>query len=403
MEYNSFKDKFDFIFSKIIKVTILFIIILLLVMSEEFRNDLSMIFKPLLIAFAIAYLLDPLVRLFNKKLRMSRGQAIATVVLLIILILILIGAIGIPSLVLNAGELMRNIRNIPDNINFDFDIINKNLTVLNNQYLMSISEYINQLIGKTLSSIASISSVILEAVVVNAFRITSSFFSLIVSFVISIYMLIDKKDLQARVKRMIYAFLKKEDADYIINIGKVSNKIFSGFLIGKLVDSIIIGVLCWIILLFFKIKFAPIIAIIVGITNMIPYFGPFIGAIPATLIVLLQSPILALWVLIVIIILQQFDGLVLGPYILGDSVGVGAFWIIVGVTIGGTMFGVVGMLIGVPVLVLLKTIVEGMVEQFLNRKGLADIEVENINRFGNDSKSFIDKVRNFRGKTNRKK
>lgn len=393
MEDNSFKDKFDFIFKKIIKVTIMFIVILLLIMSENFRNGLFMIFKPLLIAFAIAYLLDPLVRLFNRKFKISRSQAIAIVVLLIILILILIGAIGIPSLVLNAGELLGN---IPDNINFNFDIINENLTILNNQYLVSISEFINQLIGKTLSSIASISSYILEKVVVNAFRITSSFFSLIVSFVIAIYMLIDKKDLQARIKRVVYAFLKKEDADYIMNVGRVSNKIFSGFLIGKLVDSLIIGILCWIILLFFKIRFAPIIAIIVGITNMIPYFGPFIGAVPAVLIVLLQSPILAFWVLIVIIILQQFDGLVLGPYILGDSVGVGAFWIIVGVTIGGTMFGVVGMLIGVPVLVLLKTIVEEMVQQFLKRKGLSDIELDNINKFGDDTKSFIDKIRNFK-------
>ncbi|GAA0177977.1 AI-2E family transporter [Clostridium sediminicola] len=393
MEDNSFKDKFDFIFKKIIKVTIMFIVILLLIMSENFRSGLLMIFKPLLIAFAIAYLLDPLVRLFNRKLKISRSQAIAIVVLLIILILILIGAIGIPSLVLNAGELLGN---IPDNFNFNFDIINENLTILNNQYLVSISEFINQLIGKTLSSIASISSYILEKVVVNAFRITSSFFSLIVSFVIAIYMLIDKKDLQARIKRVVYAFFKKEDADYIMNVGRVSNKIFSGFLIGKLVDSLIIGILCWIILLFFKIRFAPIIAIIVGITNMIPYFGPFIGAVPAVLIVLLQSPILAFWVLIVIIILQQFDGLVLGPYILGDSVGVGAFWIIVGVTIGGTMFGVVGMLIGVPVLVLLKTIVEEMVQQFLKRKGLSDIELDNINKFGDESKSFIDKIRNFK-------
>lgn len=400
MEDNSFKDKFNFIFRKIIKVTILFIVILLLVMSENFRNGLLMIFKPLLIAFAIAYLLDPLVRLFNKKLKMSRSQAISVVVLLIILIIILIGAIGIPSLVTNAGELMRN---IPDNINFNLDIINKNLTILNNEYLISISHYINQLIEKVLLFIASISSIILEKVVVNAFRITSSFFGLIVSFVISVYMLIDKKDLQARIKRMIYAFFKKEDADYIMNVGRVSNKIFSSFLIGKLVDSLIIGILCWIILLFFNIRFTPIIAIIVGITNMVPYFGPFIGAIPATLIVLLQSPILALWVLIVIIILQQFDGLVLGPYILGDSIGVGAFWIIVGVTIGGTMFGVIGMLIGVPVLVLIKAIVEEMVQKFLDQKGLSDIEAESINKFGNNSKSFIDKIRNFKGIKNRKK
>lgn len=400
MEDKNFRDKFNFIFYKILRVTILFVVIMLLIMSQYFRSGLYTILKPLIIAFAIAYLLDPLVRVFNRKFKLSRSQAIAVVVLLIIFIIIMIGAIAIPSLVSSAGELLRN---IPDSINLDYDLINENLTILNNEYLISIGDFINESIGKILSSIASISSVILEQIVVNAYRITSSVLGILVSLVIAIYMLIEKKDLQARVKRLIYAFLRKEDADYALKVGQVSNRIFSSFLIGKLVDSLIIGVLCWIIILFFNIRYAPIIAIIIGVTNMIPYFGPFIGAVPAILIVLLQSPILALWVLIVIIILQQFDGLVLGPYILGDSIGVGAFWIMVGVTLGGAMFGVVGMLIGVPVLVLLKTILEEIVQHYLDKKGLSDMEKENIKSLCINNPSLLDKIREIDKRKNRKK
>jgi predicted PurR-regulated permease PerM len=361
-------------------------------------KDISLIFKPLLIAFAIAYLLDSAVRFFVNKLTLSRNLSITIVVLLILLIVILIGAIGIPALVASSKELLKD---MPENINVQFNIINKSLAEIDNRYLIEINNYINESIVKILSTIASASSSILETIVVNAFKITSSLFNVIVSFVIAIYMLIDKNDLKARIKRIVYAFFNEDRADYIVKIGNLSNEIFSSFFIGKLIDSFIIGMLCWVILMVMNVAYSPVIAFIVAVTNMIPYFGPMIGMVPATLIVLLQSPILAVWVLISIIILQQFDGLVLGPYILGDSIGVGAFWIIVGVTVGGIMFGIVGMLIGVPLLVLLKNIIEEMVATYLDKKGLLNLETENLKIPDVNKESVLKKRRNTKTTKNK--
>ncbi|SHI01671.1 AI-2E family transporter [Clostridium grantii] len=398
MEDNKFQDRFNYIFNKIIKAAIIFIFLLILILNKVLTKEIFLIFKPLLIAFAIAYLLDSAVRFFVNKFSLSRNLSITIVVLLILLIVILIGAIGIPALVTSSRELLKD---MPENINVQFNLLNKSLAKIDNRYLIEINNYINESIVKILSTIASASSSILEMIVVNAFRITSSLFNVVVSFVIAIYMLIDKNDLKARIKRIVYAFFNEDRADYIVKIGNLSNEIFSSFFIGKLIDSFIIGMLCWVMLMFMNVAYSPIIAFIIGVTNMIPYFGPMIGVVPATLIVLLQSPILAVWVLISIIILQQFDGLVLGPYILGDSIGVGAFWIIVGVTVGGIMFGLVGMLIGVPLLVLLKNIIEEMVATYLDKKGLLEMEVENLRIPDINKESFLKKIRTPRKKKNK--
>ena len=149
-------------------------------------------------------------------------------------------------------------------------------------------------------------------------------------------------------------------------------------MVGKLIDSTIIGLLCYLFLYLFAVPFALIISIVIGITNMIPYFGPFIGAVPAILITLINSTEQTILVLVIIIILQQFDGLILGPIILGDRVGVSAFWIIVSVTVGGYLFGVLGMFLGVPVVVLVMTILEEEVQRRLNEKNMGRLEIERL-------------------------
>lgn len=157
----------------------------------------------------------------------------------------------------------------------------------------------------------------------------------------------------------------------MLRISRKSDEIFSAFFVGKLIDSAIIGVICFFLMLIFRIPNAPAIGFFVGITNIIPYFGPFIGAVPAVLVTLASGSLWqVLWVIVLIVALQQFDGLILGPKILGDKVGVGAFWIIVSVTAGGAIAGVVGMLVGVPVVVLFKTLIEEYVEKKLKEKKL---------------------------------
>jgi predicted PurR-regulated permease PerM len=184
-------------------------------------------------------------------------------------------------------------------------------------------------------------------------------------------MLIEKNDLLRRVKRLNYAVNDEEVANQLLYIMKKSHEIFSRFFVGKIIDSAIIGLMCFVIMWLFRIPNSPAIGFIVGITNMIPYFGPFIGAIPALLVTLASGSLLQVFLVFIIILgLQQFDGLYLGPKILGKKVGVGAFWIIVSVTVGGALFGLVGMFVGVPVTVLFKTLIETYVDNKLKEKEL---------------------------------
>ncbi len=376
----------NLIFKKITRMLIITIIALLFLFQTEFREGFFDMLHPILMAFAIAYLLDPLVRYLNRRFNIKRGLGILISVAVFIAIIVLIFAIIVPSIGSNISDL---INKIPENFTLNFDVVNKYIKETNNEYLLAVIDYINSSLESILNYITSISSKILEQVVVNAFKITTSVVNIILYFTIAIYMLVDKKDLLARIKRITYAFLRKDNAEYLDKVMQESNDIFSKFFIGKFIDSLIIGFLCFFILLICRIPFASIIAIIVGISNMIPYFGPIIGAIPSCLIALLNGPIVMFWVLIIIVILQQFDGLVLGPMILGDSVGVSAFWIIVAVTLGGILFGVVGMLIGVPVVVLLKTLIEEEADKRLKAKNMAALGMENIHVVKDDSKTPI--------------
>ena len=149
-----------------------------------------------------------------------------------------------------------------------------------------------------------------------------------------------------------------------------ANKIFAGFITGKILDSLIIGVICYVCMLLFGIEYPLLISVIVGVTNIIPFFGPFIGAIPSALILLLVNPLSALWFLVFILILQQLDGNVIGPFILGDYVGVSAFWIMLSIMVGGGLFGFAGMLLGVPVFALVYAIVRTVIETRLRKRNL---------------------------------
>jgi len=145
---------------------------------------------------------------------------------------------------------------------------------------------------------------------------------------------------------------------------------FSKFIGGKILDSAIIGILTFIILTIFKMPYVLLISVIIGVTNIIPFFGPFIGGIPSAIIILFASPIQALWFIIIIIVIQQIDGNIIGPKILGDSIGISAFWILFSLLVAAKFMGVVGMIIGVPLFAIIYSIIKEVVEDKLRKKGL---------------------------------
>ena len=162
-------------------------------------------------------------------------------------------------------------------------------------------------------------------------------------------MLKDKEKFIYQIKKLTYALFSNKRATKIIRSGREFNIVFSEYLIGKMIDSLIIGIICFIGTLIIRVPYPLLISTIVGVTNMIPYFGPFIGMIPAVLITLFYNPIKALWMFIFILGLQQFDGLYLGPKILGTKLGLSPFWVITAIIVGGKLFGILGMLLAAPI------------------------------------------------------
>lgn len=215
---------------------------------------------------------------------------------------------------------------------------------------------------------------ILEEKLPEIFNITKSIASgvlnTIMSIMISVYVLYDQKHLIWQAKKTVYACLPEKAARKIHYVAKLSVDTFANYISGRIIDSVIIGILCFICMNIFGFEYATLISILVGVTNIIPVFGPFIGAIPSALLLLLVDPKECFWFIVFIIVLQQLDGNVIGPKIQGEFVGLPALWVVVAITLGGGLFGVLGMLLGVPVFAVLYTVAKSAVRSKAGDKGI---------------------------------
>ena len=238
----------------------------------------------------------------------------------------------------------------------------------------AIQDAMDNMLPSILNYIRDFASNIVPTLYSLSMSIMQLLLNLVIALIVSIYILMDKKILLGTVKASIYAFLPQKRIPYIMDTLKECNDIFGGFVIGKAIDSLIIGVLCFIVMTILRLPYTLLISLIVGITNMIPYFGPFIGAVPGAIVMLMVSPLKAVIFIIMIFALQQFDGLYLGPKILGQSVGLRPLWIIVAITIGGSIAGVLGMFLGVPIMAVLRYLVMRTLKQRLEEREVKDIE-----------------------------
>lgn len=196
--------------------------------------------------------------------------------------------------------------------------------------------------------------------------------NILLAVVVSCYMLADKRVLVQNCKRVAYALLPARKVQGFITTAKECLNIFTGFIVGKTLDSLIIGILCFLVMCILKMPYALLLSVIVGVTNMIPYFGPFIGAVPGVLIYLFLSPLQALGFAFMILVLQQFDGLFLGPKILGSSTGLKPLWVIFAITLGGAYGGVLGMFLGVPVVAVISYLINKFLKNRLSKKNIPD-------------------------------
>lgn len=318
-------------------------------------------------AFAIAYFLNPVMMFIEKKLKVRRIISISIIYVCLIVILFVSVTVITPILVDNIKQLVDN---APKYIANTEKWVNQVIADLKSQDRYNIEAYVVKSVNDLLSKADEFIELPINFLLQKTFDLTSALFKFLFGLVIAVYFLNDKERILRNLKKLLYAFLDRNVAYRFITVSKKVNFVFSKFILGKTIDSLIIGLLCFLVLSIFQMPFSLLISIIVGVTNMIPYVGPFIGGIPAVIITLFVSPEKALWVAIFILILQQFDGWYLGPKIIGDQVGISPLLIITAIIIGGGTFGIIGIFLGVPLFAVVKLFLDEYVEKQLKIRDL---------------------------------
>ena len=339
-------------------------------------NDFIGTLQPFIIGTALAYLLNFILKFYEKNIlsykwfnnlnkTAKRAVGIVFTYITAILITYLFIQFVLPQLI---DSVVGLVNNIPQYVNDVSKYTNELIGNVNLQpeYIDLINEKLGEAINYIITTISNLLPVIANFVIST----TSSVLNIIIGIIVSIYILIDKEKFIALSKKVTYALCSKERAKFVLNLANKSNMTFSKFIGGKILDSVIIGILTFIILTIFKMPYVLLISVIIGVTNIIPFFGPFIGGIPSAIIILFASPIQALWFIIIIIVIQQIDGNIIGPKILGDSIGISAFWILFSLLVAAKFMGVVGMIIGVPLFAIIYSIIKEVVEDKLRKKGL---------------------------------
>lgn len=308
------------------------------------------VIEPFIVGFVIAYLLNTPITFFERKVyrrvKWSRGLAIATIYLLALVVITILINMILPQVVSSVTALINNL-----------DVYLGNLDTLVNDLVArfdlesEIDAEINSFMGSyqnLWTQVANRLSDLMPRLLNFGVALGNGIVAAITALISSIYMLSGKNVLTSQVKKVLYAVFPIKKTDHFLSICHRANDIFVGFINGKLIDSAIIGVLCFILCSILRIDYAPLISVVIAVTNVIPFFGPLVGAIPSILLLIIVDPWAALRFGIMIIALQQFDGNILGPKILGNSTGLSAIWVLVAIVVGGGLFGFPGMLLGVP-------------------------------------------------------
>lgn len=343
------------------------------------------ILKPVIYGLIIAYLLSPCVNylekhlffpLFYEKWRLNKNKKnkkrirfLCIFITLLITIMVVIGLfyLIIPQLFISISSLIASFPANYENFSKQFQEIfihNPNLesNVVNS--LDTLSEYIEKFLNTQILPRVNQFFIQFSSGIINFIGVIKNLF---IGFIVSIYVMSSKELFAAQAKKFAYALLKPYKANIVIKNLRLTNDMFSGFISGKLLDSFIIGILCFIGAKMMNIPYPILVSVIIGVTNIIPFFGPYLGAIPCGVLILLVDPLRFVYFIIFIILLQIFDGNILGPKILGHSTGLSSFWVIVAILLGGGLFGIIGMFIGVPVF----AVIYALVKAFINRALIA--------------------------------
>ena len=332
--------------------------------------------QPFIIGSAIAYIINFILNFYEKVVfefkylnklnrKYRRGIGLLLSYLTAIIVISLFMLFVLPQLV---DSIVGLANNIPQYVNDASHVITEISEKFNleSKYMNMIVEKWNELLNYIITLLTNLIPVIGNFIM----TLGSSILNVIIGIIVSIYILIDKEKFIALSRKVTFSIFSAERSKRIVELAQRSNETFGKFLSGKILDSLIIGILTFIILTIFKMPYILLISVVIGITNIIPFFGPFFGAIPSAIIILCVSPIKALWFIGIILVIQQIDGNIIGPKILGDSIGISAFWILFSLLIFAKFLGLIGMIIGVPIFAIIYSIIKENVERRLKAKGL---------------------------------
>lgn len=329
--------------------------------------------SPFIYGIGIAFLLNPLRKIIEyswlgkTKLKPRTKKVIASFGALFIgiIMLFVFFSILIPQMISSIQTFLSSFEGYVDSARNFFESNN----FFSDDLLKTLNPVIDKgvsMLGDWVSNIASS----LNAILMYSVIFAKSVMNFLIGMIIALYILLDEINLKRQIKKVLYALLPEKTTKSILRTTRLTINTFNSFVAGKAVDSLIIGILCYIILSFMKMPYTPLISVVVGVTNMIPVFGPFLGAVPSILILLLVDPFKALEFSIFVLILQQVDGNIIGPRILGGAVGLPTLYVMFAIIIGGALFGIVGMFIGVPVFSVIFVLVSEFIHRQLDRKNI---------------------------------
>lgn len=360
-------------------------------------QKLVRILNPFIWGLIFTYLLAPLMRNLEKrwfrplgkKIREKRkkremseaaaerfGRSLSVLVSIIVLLAVLAALVymilpqlysSIETIVTNSPTYLENLGNWFDQTLTDFPSVRafvderlEDLTAnLGNDLFAWVQTNVLPQLGSFVTNVTS-----------GVYSVVRAVYNLVIGIIVSVYLLNSLEHYGAAFKRVLYSIFNIESAEKLLEVVRFADRTFMGFINGKLLDSAIIGLICYIVCAILDMPYALLVSVIIGITNIIPFFGPLIGAIPSAFIILMVNPLKCLIFIIFIIILQQVDGNFIGPKILGNSVGISGFWVMFSIILGAGLFGFWGMLLGVPVFVVIYTLLNGAMERKLRRSDL---------------------------------
>lgn len=383
---------------------------------------ISGILNPVWLGMIMAYLFNPILKFAEKRIfrwnavtkrqhssKRALGLIFTYIVVLIILTIFLL--LVIPQVYASGSDLASKMSGYIDStlkwineflskskfgdINNLDDVFNKALEIFDLN-METIGTKIQELITNSTNLLKDYGPKVFEY-----FKgITNGFVNTIIGFIFSVYFLASKEKLTAQIKKVIRSMTSEKLYNSTLELANFTDKTFGGYITGKLLDSLIIGIIMFIVCAICKMPYTPLVSVLVGVTNVIPIVGPFIGAIPGTFIIFIVDPVKAFWFIVINVVVQQLDGNVIGPKILGQTTGLSALWVMMSITIMGGLWGLFGMLISVPIFAVLYTLVKLAVEKRLAKKGAptetveyyAAIEDRTLSE-SDDEPTFADKLR----------